>query len=391
MRLSILILLAVVLGLTFGLGITVIELGAAPAGNIDDAFAGTPAQNDPNGPKAVVDGSEEFDFGSMERESFKSHVFTIRNDGQKPLKLEKGESTCRCTTFNVDKTVLQPGESGQVKIEWQARNVNAGPFRQSATVNTNDPANKLISFSIVGKVTFSHRMVPDTVVFTDISVNEPHTAEVKIYSYRPGQLELIGKPEFSNPELAGKMEVRAEPMSEEMLREEPDAQSGLLVTITVKPGLAVGPFRQKIDLRLNVDENSVSTLNVEGNVVSDILIAGSRQWDSEHEMLRFDTLSAHQGSKATLLILAGGPYRNQVHPKLKSVSPEFLRVTVGEPATIEGSEQVRVPLTVEIPADAPPGNYMGGKDGKPGEIVLETGHPEAKEVKIPVRFAIESE
>jgi len=34
---------------------------------------------------------------------------------------------------------------------------------------------------------------------------------------------------------------------------------------------------------------------------------------------------------------------------------------------------------------------MGGKGGKLGEIVLETGHPEATTMKIPVRFAIESE
>jgi hypothetical protein len=391
MRLSILVLLAVALGLTFGVGITVIELGASPAGNVDDAFSARPAPIDPNGPKAVVEGSEEFDFGSMERESFKSHTFTIRNDGHKLLILEKGESSCRCTTFEVAKTHLQPGESGEVKIEWQARNVSAGPFRQSATVNTNDPAHPQISFSIFGKVTFSHKVVPDSVVFTDAAANQPHTAEVKIYSYRPGKLELVGAPQFSNSELADKIEVRTEPMSEEMLHEEADAQSGLLVTITVKPGLPLGPFRQKIDLRLNLDDNPVSTITVEGNVISDIVVVGGRYWDKDNDMLRFDTLNAREGASTKLFILASGPYRDQVKPKLKSVSPEFLKVTVGEPAAIEGSQQVRIALTVEIPPDAPGGNHMGGKGGKLGEIVLETGHPEATTMKIPVRFAIESQ
>jgi hypothetical protein len=391
MRLSMLILLAVVLGLTFGVGITVMELGAAPAGNVADAFAANPGPIDPNGPKAVLEGSDEFDFGSMERESFKSHVFTIRNDGQKLLILEKGESSCRCTTFEVAKTHLQPGESAEVKIEWQARNWAPPQFRQSATVNTNDPANPQISFSIVGKVTSSHKVVPDSVVFTDAAVNQPHTAEVKIYSFRPGKLELVGAPEFSNSELADKMEVHAEPMSEEMLHEEADAQSGLLVTITVKPGLPLGPFRQKIDLRLNVDDNPVSTISVEGTVISDIVVVGGRYWDKDNDVIRFDTLNAREGASTKLFILASGPYRDQVKPKLKSVSPEFLKVTVGEPAAIEGSEQVRVPLSIEIPPDAPPGNHMGGKGGKLGEIVLETGHPEAATMKIPVRFAIESE
>jgi hypothetical protein len=164
----------------------------------------------------------------------------------------------------------------------------------------------------------------------------------------------------------------------------------MLLTITIKPGLPLGPFRQKIALKLNLEEQPTATVSVEGNVVSDILVVG-RGWDSDHDMLRFDTLPAREGAKANLFLLAGGPYRNQVHPKLKSVSPEFLKVTVGEPAAVEGAEQVRIPLTVEVPADAPPGNHMGGKDGKLGEIVLETGHPEARTMRIPVRFAIESE
>jgi len=158
----------------------------------------------------------------------------------------------------------------------------------------------------------------------------------------------------------------------------------------VKPGLPLGPFRQKIDLRLNVDDNPVSTITVEGNIVSDIIVVG-RGWDTDHDMLRFDTLNAREGAKTNLFILAAGPYRDRVRPKLKSVSPEFLKVTVGEPAAIEGSEQVRISLKVEIPVDAPAGNHMGGKDGKLGEIVLETGHPEAPTMKIPVRFAIESQ
>src|SRR5215471_3119449 len=119
MRLSIFLLIAAVLGLIFGLGITVIELGASPAGTVDAAFAPHPLVADDHGPKATPD-SEEYDFGAMERDSYKSHTFTIRNDGQSPLNLIKGESTCRCTTFELEKTDLQPGESTNVKIEWHA-------------------------------------------------------------------------------------------------------------------------------------------------------------------------------------------------------------------------------------------------------------------------------
>src|SRR5947207_15125646 len=110
MRLSMLILLAVVLGLTFGVGITVIELGAAPAGNVDDAFAARPAMIDPNGPKAVFIASEESDSASMERESFRSHWLTTGNAASNPLKLDKGKPTGRCTTSGLPGTTWRPGQ-----------------------------------------------------------------------------------------------------------------------------------------------------------------------------------------------------------------------------------------------------------------------------------------
>ena len=50
-----------------------------------------------NGPIAVVVGSTEYDFGTMERRGVRTHTFVIRNDGTKPLTLEKGETTCKCT------------------------------------------------------------------------------------------------------------------------------------------------------------------------------------------------------------------------------------------------------------------------------------------------------
>lgn len=386
MRLWIFLLIVAVLGLIFGFGITVIELGASPAGTVDAAFTAHPAVVDEHGPKATVD-SEEYDFGAMERDSYKSHTFVIRNDGHAPLTLIKGDSTCRCTTFEVEKTDLQPGESTNVKIEWHAT-VPPGQFGQSAKVNTNDPSRPQISFSIKGKVTFSHTVSPDNLVFTGISANQPHTAEVKIYSYRPGQLEVIASPEFSDTKSADKFDISFKPMPAEMVKENPEATSGVLATVTVKPGLPLGMFRQKIDMRLNLEGEPVVSLPIEGNVVSDILVIG-RNWDDDHSLLTLGNISAREGAKAQLFILANGPHRQQVHPKVREVSPEMLKVKLGEPSEIAGGEQVRIPVTIEIPPGARPSVHLGGSEGSLGEIVLDTGLPEAATMKIRVRFAIE--
>src|SRR5579859_1602904 len=47
-------------------------------------------------PKAVID-QTEFDFGRMEVGEERQHEFTISNEGQAPLVLKKGKTTCQCT------------------------------------------------------------------------------------------------------------------------------------------------------------------------------------------------------------------------------------------------------------------------------------------------------
>ena len=389
MRLSILLAIAVILGLMFGLGITIVELGASPSGAVDSIFAAKNVKIDPHGPKVEVD-SDDFNFGTMERESFKSHVFTIKNVGEAPLLLNKGESTCRCTTFDLEKTELKQGESATVKIEWHAT-VPPGDFGQSAKVNTNDPARPQISFRISGKVTFSYTVQPTNLVFTGISANQPASAEVKIYSYRPGNLEIVGDPKFSDDQTAKYFSVETKPMSPEMIKENPEATSGILATVAIKPGLPLGTFHQTVDLKLSLKDNPVVSLPIEGSIVSDLHVVG-RGWDDDHSLLTFETVNGEEGAKAHLFILAGGPYRKQIHPKVVSVTPDvtppLLKVTLGEPTESEGSDQTRIPLTIEIPPGSRPAIHLGGAEGKLGEITIETGHPEAPTMKIRVRFAV---
>jgi len=62
-----------------------------------------------------------------------------------------------------------------------------------------------------------------------------------------------------------------------------DAQGGVVLHVTVKPGLPLGTFRQKIKINLNLDNNSVE-LPIEGNTVSDVEVAGA-SWDDDHSLL----------------------------------------------------------------------------------------------------------
>jgi Protein of unknown function (DUF1573) len=384
MRFWMLIIAAILLGLGFGLGITIVELGPTPAGNVAEVMAAKTGVASEHGPRVALD-AEEFDFGTMERGSHKSHTFVVRNDGHAPLLLKKGDTTCRCTKFDIVKTELAPGESTAVELEWQAT-VPPGQFRQSATIDTNDPAVPQLKLSIVGKVTSSFRVDPETITFSGISVTESHTAKVRIFSYRPGKLEVLSTQLDDTPN-ADKFEVHVEPMPEETVKAEENAQSGVLLVVTAKPGLPLGAFRQKIDLKLNVSEDVVS-VPIEGTTESNLQVAG-KGWDRNRGILIFDNVVSSVGAKANLILLARSPDRTKLHPSIKEVTPDILKVTFGQPIEATGEGSVRVPFTVEIPPGTKPVAHLGGAGGNLGEILIDTGDPETPTVKLRVQFAVQ--
>src|SRR4051812_31209926 len=100
MRGWVLVLVAVVLGACMGLGSTVMELGASPAGNVAASFLGVnPASG--NGPQAVA-AESDFQFGSLEFDAHSTHNFTVRNEGKEPLELVFDHVSCgQCTKAKV--------------------------------------------------------------------------------------------------------------------------------------------------------------------------------------------------------------------------------------------------------------------------------------------------
>ncbi len=73
-------------------------------------------------------------------------------------------------------------------------------------------------------------------------------------------------------------------------------------------------------------------------------------------------------------------------------SPGFLKVKLGE-TTVEDSELSKTELLIEIPdskalGKKAPASYMGGENGKLGEILLETTRPPLHSLRIRVRFAV---
>ena len=158
MKLFPLLIGSVVVGSSLGAALAYVSVGTVappidPAEFLADAGPVEPPVSEQSGPQARARVDEpEYKFDKMQRGTSRSHTFLVHNDGDLPLQLETGETSCKCTEFAAAANVVPPGESAEVKLEWAAK-VLAGPFRQTALLRTpNDPRQSEIVLSVVGEV-----------------------------------------------------------------------------------------------------------------------------------------------------------------------------------------------------------------------------------------------
>ncbi|MFH1414030.1 MAG: DUF1573 domain-containing protein [Candidatus Omnitrophota bacterium] len=107
----------------------------------------------------VVGASEEediespyfWDFGEIEKGEIVEHNFTIRNDSEETLKIEKVHTSCGCTASEVESNTLLPQESTQIKVKFDSKSY-MGEIKQYAYVHTDDPEDSVIKLTIKAEV-----------------------------------------------------------------------------------------------------------------------------------------------------------------------------------------------------------------------------------------------
>ena len=390
MRVLLAVVVTVILGVVTGITAAVLQLKLSPwdgdpGGQGRDprmpqmADAGEPV------PRVVVLDSEEYDFGRMDFEDKRSHDFLIKNTGEATLVLTMGDTTCRCTGAEIDQSDVLPGKSTKVTVTWEA-DEKVGPYRASATIFTNDPRRDRVTLTVSGRITAITRAAPPKLVFSTVPAGQSVVGKVHLYGYLDEPLEIRGF-DLSDPTTAEQFGVTFEPLPSDQLEEEPEARSGYLVEIAVKPGLPMGPFQQRILVHTNLEAAPEVEIPVVGRVVSDILVVDpGHGWDG---VLGLGVVNSQQGAQRRLLLVVSGPYRQQVQFSDVRTTPEWLQVKLGEKTPINDGAVFQTPLTIQVPKDRRPANYLGSEQGELGEILISTNHPQVRQLRIGVRFAIE--
>ncbi|MHB0955265.1 MAG: DUF1573 domain-containing protein [Pirellulaceae bacterium] len=340
--------------------------------------------------RVEVVGDAVFDFGSMERSSKMRHAFHLKNVGSADLTLEPGRTTCKCTVSKIDLRTVPPGHVAEVILEWTGQTLSPEPeFAQTADINTNDPENKTVQLKIEGYVTETIRTLPEELVVGDVSSNTGSEAEFRLFGFRSDHMEIL-ETTWESPTTADYFAVSYEPLAIEEVKKEKGATCGVLAKVTLKPGLPVGPLNQTISIRANVEKETVVEIPIRGITLSDIRIASLPNFDSNRNLLSFGALQPADAAKAVLQLYVTGPHRHETHLSVGQVDPsDRLKVEIGPPRELNNGKAIQFLVTIEIPAGGTPINRMGSDQAKWGRVVLETTHPQTKQVPIRVKFAVE--
>ncbi len=196
---------------------------------------------------------------------------------------------------------------------------------------------------------------------------------------------------MSDLDLERFFQVEESPLADADLPKETGATSGVLVRVTAKSGLPLGAFQQTITLKTNLADDPEVELPVFGSV-GEVSLVGPG-WNGGKGLLDIGTVDGRSGTQRRLIVLARGSAGKEIALKVASVEPEFLKVTLGKTTVPEKGLLSQTELLIEIPASKDldkkaPTNYLGGENGKLGEIVLETTHPRVHTLRIRVRFAV---
>ncbi len=342
-------------------------------------------------PVASGQGSTTHNFGSLEKGEEGKHSFIFKNEGTGPLTITLKNTSCKCTLseLRTKEKKIMPGESFAVKLTWKSDNW-AKKFRQSATVETNDPSRRIVMLFVEGVFVQPIRPEPANIVFSNTTPSQESVSRIRLYGYKWDDVK-IEKMEFTDEKSGQYFSVTSSPLTKEELAVEVNSQCGYTIEVKTKKGLPLGPLRQTLKITTNKE---VLDIPITGRVTGEFIISlvGSRySFNEEKSQVVFGQLAGEADVSVDLVLSTGRKFAKDI------------KISMDEKETFPSSKHIKVeilyekfrqigrlyqyPLRLTIPKDCPNVNMLGPEEQNLGRFVIHTTHPTEKQIEIYVRFA----
>lgn len=329
-------------------------------------------------PKAVIDKVEHY-FGVMELGDLGKHTFEIRNEGEAPLILVQGNTSCKCTISSLDDDAIPPGESAEVQLEWEPKE-ETKVFEQQAAIYTNDPENRLIELRVLGEIRAIVNLYPrDGLKLGRLIDDKPMTGMARIYS------DVIDEFEIKKIEsLSEYVTVDVKPISESDLREQ-GARFGYELHVSMAPTFPIGRYEAQVKVTTENEGNNEFYLGIEAERSGPfkIFTRPGATWFESDQVLSLGRIPAADGKTVEATLSISGKVDEPIEFEDVTIEPAHLKAAIELDEKRSSSKRQQFNLTVTVPGGIPAEAH--GSDN-PCFIKARTNHPEMPEFLIKVQY-----
>jgi len=327
-------------------------------------------------PRVVVE-TEEHDFGDLKHQEQVSHVFRVFNQGDAPLRLQRGPTTCKCTMSTLPEQDILPGQGAEIALTSKVIE-RRGFFSHSATIYTNDPRRPVLTFKIIGAIRETLAAKPNEVTLAGTLAGK--VFDVLVFSQIWDEMKIVSVE--SQIDGLTWQELPPEPKS----LQENSATAARRLRFVLPETLSEAEIHQTLVVKAAhpVQPEAVAEAAVELRGESrrdEVGLFGDKLYTGR--IMRLGTLVRGQGARETLVLKFRGQDR-PVQIKEICVKPDFVQVSV-KPFQPDQPDNGLFRIEVVIPPETPACDFMGVRMG---EVLIETDHPTRPTVKFQIEFSI---
>lgn len=315
---------------------------SVPAVETTQTRGSTPTKDVPALRPEIFVPEPEHDFGSVDLSEEAVHRFKIENRGTAPLKLQLGESTCRCTTGDVPAEPIPPGGEAEVTVRF-LEDRHFGPFRQHAEILTNDPDRRRVTLTISGIVKSRLAVDPKQLDFSGMTPGLPARRSMTVFSQMWPEFWL--EIESVTPE---GVSCNVTPLSADAVRHL-DARSAYRVDVEVPTALTSEKLEGEVRLAVHTTADAETrslVIPFAGAPPANITIDSPFLGGGRH--LNFGRIPQGKRAAAVLSVRT----RDLSRPlaiKEAVCDPPHLRAALKPDPAVQGNYR----LSIEIPSDCP--------------------------------------
>lgn len=313
----------------------------------------------------------EFDVMSLGEE--RRHTFVVKNTGDAPLTLVKGNETCACLTVKLSTVEVPPGGTEEITLTWKPK-IPRDPFNEDLEFQTNDPATPKFALKLRGHVERMVEMEPEIWDFGTIGTDKTVEFVGGIWS-KTKDFEILGL-DCSHKEMAAESIA----MTDEEL-ENRGAKTGYRIRVHVPPlSSPPGPVHETVTVRTNVNKRADYKVAVTGQWPGPYQISGPL-WNPRVYCIEFDQFPAAEGKSTRMQLNVTGLKEEFRFLEVKS-DDDAIEVILDRGQEPSETRQF-YSMTVRVKPGAPPSVRAGSTAS---QVRIKTNHPRTPELVFKVEY-----